>query len=256
MKTEPIIGISSLHFIWHSLEEAFERCAIEFGFKFIEFSYPDLLKEKDLLLMKEFKKKYNIETGLHIWNNIPEIGKEVAILKMKDYLNICSIAEISFLTAHLGKYSEREIGLNIVFEVLKNVISLYEKKNIKICIENHYIDELGNSPQEFLYFFEKINSPSLKFCFDYGHANLNGDIFEFIEKLYKFFGIVHVSDNNGDKDEHLHYGDGNIEWKEVLSLTLKKGFFGPYIIEFGGKNEKIEKFKSFENDLKEIAKNL
>jgi len=253
---DPIIGISSLHYNWKHLKEAFERCVDEFGFKVIEFSYSKLFHEDDFLLMKKLKNDYNLKLGLHIWDNIPEIGKENSILKMKEYLNICAIGEINFLTLHLGKHPERNTGLNIVFEVLTNIVSLYEEKNVMICIENHYIDELGNSPEEFLYFFEKINSPYLKFCFDYGHANLTGNILEFIEKLHQFFEIAHISDNKGDKDDHLHYGDGNIKWNEVLSFTLKKGFYGPYIIEFGGKNEKIEKFRNFENDLKYIAKNL
>jgi len=253
---EPIIGISSLHYNWESLEEAFKKCKFEFGFDVIELSYSELLTEKEFLKIKELKNEYNLQLGLHIWDNIPQIGKEKSILKMENYLNLCLKGNISFLTTHLGKYPERNEGLNIVFEVLSEIVPLYEKKNVKICIENHYIDELGNSPEEFLHFFEKINSPFLKFCFDYGHANLTGNIFEFIEKLYKYFGIVHISDNNGDKDEHLHYKDGNIKWDKVLYFTLKKGFYGPYIIEFGGRNEKIEKFKNFENDLKEIAKNL
>ncbi|MDW8163884.1 MAG: TIM barrel protein [Candidatus Omnitrophota bacterium] len=144
--------------------------------------------------------------------------------------------------------------LNIVFEVLGKIIPLYEKKNVIICIENHYVDELGNCPEEFLYLFEKICSPSLRFCFDYGHANLTDNIFEFIEKLYPYFGLAHISDNDGKIDQHIYYGDGNINWKEVLTYTLKKGFLGPYIIEFGGKKENIEKIRKFELDLKNLYK--
>jgi sugar phosphate isomerase/epimerase len=253
---EPIIGISSLHYNWKNIEEAFKRCKVEFGFNVIEFSYSELLNESDFLKMKELKNEYNLQLGLHIWDNIPQLGKEKSILKLEGYLNLCLKGGIDFLTAHLGKYPERKEGLNIVFEVLSEIIFQYERENIKICIENHYIDELGNSPEEFLYFFERINSSFLKFCFDYGHANLTKNIFEFIEKLNKYFEIVHISDNNGDKDEHLHYKDGNIKWNEVLSFTLKKGFYGPYIIEFGGRDEKVEKFKNFENDIKDILKNL
>ncbi|MFN4227567.1 MAG: sugar phosphate isomerase/epimerase family protein [Candidatus Ratteibacteria bacterium] len=253
---EPIVGISSLHFNWTNLEEAFKRCKLEFGLKVIEFSYPDLLKDNNLSYVKKINEKYELKLGLHIWDNLPELGKINSILKLKDYLKICLITGIDFITMHLGKYDEKEKGLKIVFEVLKEIVPLYEKEKIQICIENHYIDELGNCPEEFLYFFEKIDSTSLKFCFDYGHGNLTGNIFDFIEKLHKFFGIAHISDNNGEKDEHLYYKDGNIKWEELIPLTLKKGFYGPYIIEYGGKKEKFNKIEEFKNDLKYLVENL
>ena len=40
---------------------------------------------------------------------------------------------------------------------------------------------------------------------------------------------IHIHDNNGQQDQHLTVGDGNIDFKHVLSKL--SGYGGRYVIE-------------------------
>lgn len=54
-------------------------------------------------------------------------------------------------------------------------------------------------------------------CLDTGHANMTGiDIPAFIEKANDRLLATHIADNNGEKDQHLLPGFGNIEWERII----------------------------------------
>ena len=256
---EPIIGISCLHYKWKSLSETFERCVSEFGLNALEFSYPNAIGDNDLPLIKKLNKKYGLRLSVHLWDNIPKLGEKIGYQKMLNSLDICQKVNASSLTIHLGTHPDREEGLRIASEVFRCSAILYEKAGINICLENHYpydykdMNDLGSIPSEFLLIFNKVRSPHLKFCLDYGHANMTGNSLEFIQELHPYLGLVHVNDNHGLIDEHLPYGEGNVNWQEVLTATVKTGFAGPYIIEFGQGGECVEKFKEFASDLRKLS---
>lgn len=49
----------------------------------------------------------------------------------------------------------------------------------------------------------------------------------FIEKLKDKIGYVHLHDNNGEYDEHLGFGEGNLPILEVFKLFEQ---YAPYAI--------------------------
>lgn len=259
---KPIVGISCLHYKWKSLSEAFKRCGSEFGLDAIEFSYPNAVCNTDLPLIKKLNKKYHLRLSLHVWDDIPILGEKVGYQKMLDSLNVCRKMGASSLTIHLGTHPDRKEGLKIAAKVFGRSAILYEKSHIGICLENHYpydyknMHDLGSSSSEFLSIFNKACSPALKFCLDYGHANMTDNNLEFIKKLHPYLGLIHIADNHGLVDEHLPYGEGTVDWKEVLTATVATGFAGPYIIEFGHYDEGgecVEKFRKFAADLRKLS---
>ena len=62
----------------------------------------------------------------------------------------------------------------------------------------------------------------LGICVDTGHANMHRDLYpepaaafleEFAPSLFQF----HVSDNHGEKDDHIVPGAGNVDWEAVMT---------------------------------------
>lgn len=70
---------------------------------------------------------------------------------------------------------------------------------------------------------------------DLGHANTNGDVEPFLS--LENISYYHLSDNNGEKDQHLSLGEGN------LNLNLLKGIDN-VIIELNN-YENVLKVKKF-----------
>ncbi|MFH0796583.1 MAG: TIM barrel protein [Candidatus Omnitrophota bacterium] len=212
---KPIVGISCLYYKWKNLPEAFERCASEFGLDAIEFSYSKAVCNTDLSLIEKLNKRYHLKLSLHVWDDMPNLGEKIGYQKMLDSLDVCRKMGASSLTIHLGTHPDKEEGLRIAAGVFGRSAILYEKSHIDICLENHYpydyknMNDLGGTLSEFLFIFNKVCSPALKFCLDYGHANMSNNTLEFIQKLHPYLGLVHIADNHGLADEHL-------PWPQVL----------------------------------------
>ena len=59
---------------------------------------------------------------------------------------------------------------------------------------------------------EDLELPDLGVCFDFGHAQLAGDLLDAIETLSGHVVTTHVHDNRGRTDDHLLPFEGRIDW--------------------------------------------
>jgi sugar phosphate isomerase/epimerase len=85
-------------------------------------------------------------------------------------------------------------------------------------------------------------------CFDIGHANVVGDIDNFLENIKRFLN-VHIHDNNGHRDEHLVLGEGSIDIPNFVDLLVKQ-YSGSVIIECNNIEEGIMSKNYIEKILK------
>ena len=58
-----------------------------------------------------------------------------------------------------------------------------------------------------------------EFTLDVGHANLNGCLPDFLAAP---FCHMHLHDNNGRQDSHSPVGEGNIDFRPVMSAMKQK----------------------------------
>jgi sugar phosphate isomerase/epimerase len=116
----------------------------------------------------------------------------------------------------------------------RDAISKYD---ITILIENVW----EPSPEIFRKLLDEVNSPLLKICFDTGHKNIFSKVpaGQWFESLANEIDYIHVNDNNGDTDNELVPGDGNINWKE-FSDNIKKYNMTPDIVFEVGTLEKTK----------------
>jgi len=85
-----------------------------------------------------------------------------------------------------------------------------------IAIENIFEKE----PSTLRGLLEAIDEPCFRHCFDVGHWNMfaSGTLEEWFAELGPFIAENHIHDNNGQADEHLPPGEGQIDFIELFTL--------------------------------------
>ncbi|MBS7633422.1 sugar phosphate isomerase/epimerase [Candidatus Bathyarchaeota archaeon] len=103
----------------------------------------------------------------------------------------------------------RDIGVEIALE---NVMGMFVMKNV----------------DDFKKFYSETGE-NIGIALDTGHANINGQLENFLAELPHKIVHVHAHDNDGKSDNHLGIGYGTINWKSVANL-LQKASYGRTII--------------------------
>lgn len=125
---------------------------------------------------------------------------------------------------------------------LKNILSLCEKYDINLCVENLYVDS------QVEYIFNNIKSKNLTFCYDCGHDNFLTPGSTLVEKYGNLLTTTHLHDNNGKADEHLTLGMGNIE-QEKLAKKLAKCNFEYLSAEVRENNPELTQLEALKKNL-------
>ena len=84
---------------------------------------------------------------------------------------------------------------------------------------------IDNTFEDLIEIKEKVR-PQLMFTLDMGHARLQEGAREGIDMLGNSIRHIHLTDNFGEKDDHLPMGDGNYDYSEFAGFL--KNF--PYVI--------------------------
>lgn len=124
-------------------------------------------------------------------------------------------------------------------ESLAAIIKEGENLGIQLCLENMFPRyHSWFEPVHFEPVFKEF--PLLKMTLDTGHANM-GDpgrtrLYEFIQRFPDRIGHVHVSDNGGNRDDHLPVGQGNINFKKFANLLAHAGYHDTLTLEIFSPN--------------------
>jgi sugar phosphate isomerase/epimerase len=202
------------------------------NFDFIDFTIEPLKAyEVDIKKVKKSLENFNLEAIGHTNPFLPSIFPIQSIRKacldeFRKYVDIFSKLGITFMNVHpyynAPLLSDNEkIEVNIQF--LQQVEKLCKEKGITLMLEN-YIKPF-DTPEVFTKIIEEI--PDLKIHLDVGHCNINQDK-NLTEAFFQRFGEkivhLHLSDNKGERDDHLPLGCGNIEWKKIIEIIKRGGY--------------------------------
>jgi sugar phosphate isomerase/epimerase len=117
------------------------------------------------------------------------------------------------VVVHPGYFAweqERSQAEKQYFRSLGELLTAAEDLSVRFFIEN-----MGNWDYFFLRTPDELNLiGDSGFALDVGHANLNHCLPEFLEA---HIDHVHLHDNNGDKDTHSPVGEGDIDFRTVMS---------------------------------------
>lgn len=102
--------------------------------------------------------------------------------------------------------------------------------NLTICIENS--QDLDPTPLEQLM---RECDDRVGICLDLGHANYSKvSLIEWFERLGARIACLHLSDNQGQFDDHLPLGAGTLDWKLADRLFCSLSQEMPLTLEVGG----------------------
>jgi sugar phosphate isomerase/epimerase len=101
--------------------------------------------------------------------------------------------------------------------LIRRILPAAQNHSVRLAIENL---DTRSCRRIFDYLFKTFSQDDLGFCFDSGHAHMNGED-DILERYLDRLRITHLHDNHGKEDEHLLPGAGTIAWKAVIS-SLKK----------------------------------
>ncbi len=142
------------------------------------------------------------------------LGGKIAVLHPGDTMDSLKEKEERY------KQSRENIG---------RILEHCEKNSVKLAIENMLPGKVGERVSDVRNLISGFYSEYIGICFDTSHANVTSkdapnEIKGCRDKLF----TIHVSDNNGKKDQHYLPFDGNIDWssfwKELNDLNYKSVF--------------------------------
>jgi len=102
-----------------------------------------------------------------------------------------------------------------------------DKYAFTVLLENTW----EQSPEMFKELIDEVKSSRLKVCFDIGHSNVYSKMpfREWASALGEKMSYVHISDNCGEKDQHLEVGQGKINWQE-FTRVIEESQINPEIV--------------------------
>ncbi len=234
--------ISGLHFPWETVSSSLLR-ARELGLDGVEFSWHNSFARphctrQDIADLDAIRDRHDATLTAHIWENLPQMGEDEAHLALRGWLALCKSTGTEGLVIHGGSWPDQREGIAITRHILEGVLGEFEEAGVVLNLENHYpyaykeCQELFSESWEFNEVLS-LDSPSLRVCYDTGHANMTDTPFELLDNLGPALNYIHLADNMGVHDDHLKYNQGTVQWQEVFSRLQKAEFDGILCVEFG-----------------------
>lgn len=108
---------------------------------------------------------------------------------------------------------------------------LADTYGLSIYLEN----SMDLDPEPLRALLRKTTAPRVQVCLDIGHAHYaQAPLEQWFDELGEHIGYLHLSDNNGQFDEHLPLGMGTVDWALADSLWRQLGRSVPMTLEVGG----------------------
>lgn len=138
----------------------------------------------------------------------------------------------------IGSLEAKEEHYNRSRESIGRVLEFCEKNNVKLAIENMLPGKVGERVSDVQNLISGFNSKYIGICFDTSHANItsrdvSGELKRCSDKLF----TIHVSDNNGKKDQHRLPFNGNINWRSFLKELNNLNYKDVFMLEVTCKGE-------------------
>ncbi len=128
------------------------------------------------------------------------------------------------------------------FDFLSKMVDAARRLDVTICLENMFVrNRLGVEPDDFEEIFKTF--PSLKLTLDAGHANIHDRRGRRLKALVSRFGPrighLHVSDNQGKRDDHLAVGRGTVNFKQLVRRLKETGYDDTVTLEVFDENRQM-----------------
>ena len=193
---------------------------------------------------------HGVTLGLHTLSavNVAEYSpyvSEAVDAYLKSYIDIYARLGAQWIVVHAGYHFTDDVKMRMEAGCarLQRMVEYAEKKGAVLYLENlnnepadaevHY---LAHTVAEWMYYFERIQSPNFRMSFTANHAHLVPDgVDGFIDAIdFSRVGEVRLADCvRLGKEQHLKPGEGDLDFGNLFKRIEKKGFKGHYTNAFG-----------------------
>jgi sugar phosphate isomerase/epimerase len=220
------------------------------------FAEREPVDKQTLTLIDEVSRTTNLKLTAHL------PFKNVNIASVYQYVRDSSVEllmdmvdgmsdYVELVTLHTG-YASPSVTGSIDKAIESNVLSLTRicdrarEHDIMVGVENAMNDKymVGRNFAEMERIIKGVNRGNLGMTFDIGHANLTGNITDYLDKK-EYIVEVHAHDNFGYTDEHLGLGYGKINWGFVYEHV--KDLDCPFVFEHKTLQEGFESIKYWQS---------
>lgn len=185
----------------------------------------------------------SIEQGhLQLSADIAAVDPGPTIDALKRRMDLYAAVGIRNAVLHPGGKERLSLGSPLQEIHERRIMSLRELcahvrgSGLRICLEN--IPGTLAECAELLEAISCVGEPDLGICLDTGHLNLcSGDQVGFVRQAGERLFALHVSDNDGTKDQHVApYARGTISWPPFVAAVSDIGYDGLFNLEVPGEN--------------------
>jgi sugar phosphate isomerase/epimerase len=171
----------------------------------------------------------NVGPTERIWISVVEPERrrrEASMDEIKRSLELSDQISISYAVLHLG--NPREPFTPVAFEhAYAAIAQIRAFAGVEVAVENipNEISTLDRLEE-----FKAISElAGLRICYDTGHGHLQE-----AKPDFKHIHMMHLHDNNGERDEHLWPFEGTLNWHALIEKLAAADFRGPLVVEARG----------------------
>jgi len=102
-----------------------------------------------------------------------------------------------------------------------------------VAVENSLPTDvrLGDTVAEVVRFVEELGAENIGYCLDTSHANLSEDAVSALGLVRHKLMALHISDNDGQSDQHALPFDGKVDWPAFMVALKATGYQDVFMLE-------------------------
>jgi sugar phosphate isomerase/epimerase len=226
------------------MRDDWKTCIIkakEMGFDGIELFGNDYEKEAKMEndLLRSYAvlaRQLGIRLSGHPWMEWADIPLDGLKKKLNQLFEYCVRMEMKEVNIHLAFLTDRDQGLDRIFNVLDECVVFLKNHAMNILFENvpsHGIREIGSELADFDKLFTHYGADDpVMLTIDSGHAHIEGITRSLASLWGNRWRYTHINDNDGIDDLHWMPGEGNMDWDEFAIYADAASYAGPLMMEY------------------------
>lgn len=151
---------------------------------------------------------------------LPGEAGEKTSARVADEITACAENGVDTLVLHLTNGASPPPASAIGLARLKALVALAEDRRVRLALEN-----VRDTPHV-AFALNALCSAYAGLCFDSGHWRYWTPQTDWLGRFAGRVFCVHLHDNRGDSDAHLHPGAGDIDWPRLAEALRRAGFAG------------------------------
>jgi sugar phosphate isomerase/epimerase len=154
-----------------------------------------------------------------------------AVDEVKRALEVAERIPFKYMVQHIshGRQEADSRSFDAAFNSLEHLVVFAKQRGVTIALENTP-GEFG-CPASLQRFIKETHLEGLRYCFDIGHAHIDGGVAAALETMQGRIVTTHLHDNHGEKDEHLLPGEGGIDWDAAIATLRANPEELPFVLE-------------------------